>query len=301
MSHVVPFFSIIIPTYNRAEFLTESVQSILDQVYTDFELIIVDDGSTDNTSEVIRMIGDKRVRYFFKENQERGIARNFGLSKALGVYVSFHDSDDIIYRHHLQTAFDSVHRLNNPEVFHLDYEFRDEEKNILPRKPKLHSLLNNHLLENSEVSVLGVFLKREVAMAHQFLAHRSAIVAEDLYVWLTLASRYKFYHVPVVTSALVLHKGRSLNERNPFKFLKSTLLIIGKLSQDDVFIRFYSSRRVNFFFAKSLQQVALLYAINGDLKWTYLLMKRGINYSWHIIYTKTFLATLRIALVNLIK
>lgn len=296
-----PFFSIIIPTYNRANYIQRSISCVLNQTFQDFEIIVVDDGSTDNTFDLVRLMDDKRVHYFYKDNEERGIARNYGLEKANGKYVSFFDSDDLIYTNHLEIIYKTINNLGNPEVLHSDYEFRDEGGNIIPRGIKLPSLLNNHLLENSEIGVLGVFIRRDTAVKHSFIAHRSAIVGEDLYLWLTLASRYPFHHVPVVTSAIVLHGGRSLNDRDAFKFLKSALLLINNLKTDEEFFKHYSKNKVNYFFSKNLVQVALVYSEKGKLKWACKLLCEGMSYSMRIVFNRTFLATLRILLVKSIK
>jgi len=96
-----PFFSIILPTFNRASYLEKAIGSVLSQTFEDFELIIVDDGSTDNTRTVVENWQDDRLNYFFKQNEERSIARNFGIARAHGRYVNFLDSDDYFYPHHL--------------------------------------------------------------------------------------------------------------------------------------------------------------------------------------------------------
>lgn len=96
-------FSVVIPTYNRALLISKTIESVLSQTYSDFEIVIVDDGSTDNTSEVIhrKFSNEKKVRYFKKENEERGKARNFGLKKSIGDYVVFFDSDDKMLSNYL--------------------------------------------------------------------------------------------------------------------------------------------------------------------------------------------------------
>jgi glycosyltransferase involved in cell wall biosynthesis len=92
----MPNVSVIIPTYNRAYILPEAVESVLSQTYADFELIIVDDGSTDETASMVGGFGDQRIR-FFQHDRNRGVAaaRNTGLAEAQGVFVAFFDSDDI--------------------------------------------------------------------------------------------------------------------------------------------------------------------------------------------------------------
>src|SRR5690554_6195096 len=99
-----PFFSIVIPTYNRAEIIGETIQSVINQSFSDFELLIVDDGGTDETDKVVATFPDKRITYFKKENAERGAARNFGANKSKGKYLNFLDSDDLLYPNHLETA-----------------------------------------------------------------------------------------------------------------------------------------------------------------------------------------------------
>jgi len=87
--------SVIIPAYNRANIVRETVDSVLRQTYAQFEVIVVDDGSTDNTREVLATYRDPRVRYFYKTNGGLSSARNFGLSAATGEYIAFLDSDDV--------------------------------------------------------------------------------------------------------------------------------------------------------------------------------------------------------------
>ena len=92
-----PYFSIVIPTYNRAGYITRTIESVLGQTFADLEVLVVDDGSRDNTTEVVGAITDSRLHYLPKENGERGAARNYGLRRAKGEYVLFLDSDDYWY------------------------------------------------------------------------------------------------------------------------------------------------------------------------------------------------------------
>src|SRR5688500_5293442 len=89
-----PFFSVIICTYNRAAVLPRAIQSVLDQTFTDFELVVVDDGSTDATEVVVRAVADHRVRYVRRDNGGLSAARNSGVANATGRFVIFLDDDD---------------------------------------------------------------------------------------------------------------------------------------------------------------------------------------------------------------
>jgi len=96
-----PTVSVIIPTYNRANLIPQAIDSVLQQTFSDFEIIVVDDGSTDDTEAVVRAYGD-RVRYVWTPNGGTGHARNVGMQHALGRYFTFLDSDDLLYPYALE-------------------------------------------------------------------------------------------------------------------------------------------------------------------------------------------------------
>lgn len=89
----LPLVSVIIPVYNGSQFLEEALQSVYDQTYSNVEIIVVDDGSTDTSSDIVE--GFSEVRYFYQENQGVSVARNTGIQKATGAYIAFLDADDI--------------------------------------------------------------------------------------------------------------------------------------------------------------------------------------------------------------
>lgn len=102
----MPLVSIIIPVYNREKTLEYCLNSILQQNMHDFEVIIIDDGSTDNSANIYRnyALKDNRILYFYKENGGVSSARNYGISKARGKWITFVDSDDYIMPYHLNIA-----------------------------------------------------------------------------------------------------------------------------------------------------------------------------------------------------
>ncbi|MDP2088175.1 MAG: glycosyltransferase family A protein [Flavobacteriaceae bacterium] len=105
--------TVIIPTYNRAHLITRAIKSVLNQTNSNWELIIVDDGSKDNTKEVIiPYLKDYRIKYFFRENQGVCSARNYGASSASGEFLIFLDSDDVLLNKSLSVFNNYID--NNP-------------------------------------------------------------------------------------------------------------------------------------------------------------------------------------------
>jgi glycosyltransferase involved in cell wall biosynthesis len=103
-----PFFSIIIPTYNRAHLIRRPIDSVIAQTYTNWELIIVDDGSTDDTKAIVESYHDDRIRYIWQENQKESIARNLGILISKGTWICFQDSDDEYLSNHLEVLYKEI-------------------------------------------------------------------------------------------------------------------------------------------------------------------------------------------------
>lgn len=111
-----PTVSVILPTYNRAHLLERAIQSVLDQTYPDFEIIVVDDASIDNTVNIIKGIINERIRYIRHEkNKGAAAARNTGIKLAKGKYIAFQDSDDEWLRDKLEKQI-KIFETVSPEV-----------------------------------------------------------------------------------------------------------------------------------------------------------------------------------------
>ena len=106
--------SVIIPAYNQGDYLAEAIESVLAQTYSHFEILVIDDGSTDNTADVAKSFSDPRVRYIFRENGGLSAARNTGLKHASGELITFLDSDDLFLPEKLSTL--KAEMENHPEV-----------------------------------------------------------------------------------------------------------------------------------------------------------------------------------------
>lgn len=128
-----PKVSIIIPSYNASKYISDTVQSLIDQSFTNWELIIVDDGSRDNSKEIISKFSetDSRIKYFFQENAGVSAARNHGIKRASGKYITFLDADDYLLSHNLQRKVDLLDADETIDWVFSDVELTDENLNVL--------------------------------------------------------------------------------------------------------------------------------------------------------------------------
>ncbi len=207
-----PFFSVVIPTYNRAESIMFTLDSVFSQTYRNYEVIVVDDGSTDNTEAVVRTIQDERLRYTRIPNSERGAARNAGIALSKGLYVTFLDSDDVFFPDHLAVVSSGLVENKNPEIYHQAYGIR--ENGIITEKWTSFGGkdINTALLTIGNVmSCMGVFVRCDILSSLKFNEDRNLAGFEDWDLWIRLAARYPIVYSPKVTSALVHHSNRSVS------------------------------------------------------------------------------------------
>lgn len=269
--------------------------SIMTQTFTDFEVIVVDDGSTDETQEVVKEweAKDSRITYFQKVNEERSIARNFGIDRANGKYVNFLDSDDVMYPQHFETAYRLLARHQFPEVGHLGFEIVDSlGKSILTRNNFDHSV-KEKLIHDNVLHCNAIFIRNEVAKAIRFIDSPFAILAEDWYVWLRLAARYPIYFDNSITSAVIQHEGRSLKNVDPDRLTKNTEVIVSHLQRDSRFLESYKGK-VNYHFANHFTFLTLTLALSKKRRIdTFRYLVKAIQYDPTVVFRRRFMASLK--------
>jgi len=205
MEYEIPFFSIILPTYNRSEFILDAINSVVDQEFNDWELIIIDDGSTDDTRKKVNAIVNPRVQYCYKKNEERSIARNYGIDRAKGKYICFLDSDDKYLKNHLKVLHEKIKSENYPEA--IFYTGMIQEGNGISRKTPFY---DEHKYGHPFKFVWKEKLLINSVCVHKHLLHEHRFpvefnIWEDTHLWLRLALKYPLHQVPVYTSWRKLH------------------------------------------------------------------------------------------------
>ncbi len=169
--------SVIMPAYNRETYIRESIDSVLAQTFTDFELIVVDDGSTDTTAAIVDSYTDNRIRLIRQpENQGASVARNTGLDAARGQFITFLDSDDLYYPEFLKVAFQLI-QSNQTEMsftnFTESYNVEDMKKTDLR---KIRCFIKDKLLGTriltSDSQIDGLQTKIDCVMISRKLIER---------------------------------------------------------------------------------------------------------------------------------
>ncbi|MCC6250997.1 MAG: glycosyltransferase family 2 protein [Bacteroidia bacterium] len=213
-----PFFSIILPTYNRAHIIKDTIGSVLNQTFTDWELIIVDDGSKDNTREVIESYSDLRIRYQYQKNQERSIARNNGVNASNGKYICFLDSDDRFLPNHLACFYQRIKENNFAKaLFVSDFKILREGKEEEVEPSKLDDKKNtlSFILLNS-IMPARVCIERSIF--DEFNFNPDYIVVEDTILWAEISSKYPLILTHDVSVLYHVHDDNSVNVKyNAFK------------------------------------------------------------------------------------
>lgn len=190
-------FSVIIPTYNRRDFLKKAVDTVLAQTHRDFELIIADDGSTDGTRDMLEAYDDPRLRYVCQDNQGPAAARNLGLTHAQADWIAFLDSDDWWLPQKLERSAAYIEMYPEIHIFHTE--------EIWYRRGKLLAQKKKHQKPDGQVyckalplcciSISTAVVRRSILeKAGGF--DESFPACEDYDLWLRITSRYPVKLIP---------------------------------------------------------------------------------------------------------
>lgn len=190
--------SVVLPTYNRSRFICESVESALNQTWRNIELIVVDDGSTDNTAEILsRYKNDIRLKYHYQDNMGQSAARNYGISLARGHYISFLDSDDVWIADKLEKQLEAT--VNNPEydIYYGDIILIDEYGNEISRDnmTRYSGNVTGRLIGDNFISMSTTLTRRE-CFNRNGLFNESDRLAEDYELWLRFSVNCRFLYIP---------------------------------------------------------------------------------------------------------
>lgn len=209
--------SVIIPLYNKETSIQRTIDSVLKQTFVDFELLIIDDGSTDSSVKIVNKIEDPRIQLFTKINGGVSDARNFGIDKSKGESIFFLDADDIIYPNCLEILKKASREYIDGEIITANYYFVEQngEKHIASNLQNITGYISCPLkcFYKDWISFrIGVMLfKRDVFFNEKF--DKRISVHEDTDMWIRLLSKHRLVYVPDIVHEYL--KEFSILSENP--------------------------------------------------------------------------------------
>lgn len=232
--------SVIMPAYNYANYLPEAIQSVLNQTFRDFQLLIVDDGSTDNTREVVRrFLHNPKVRYVYQENRGLAATRNTGVKSTHGEVVAFLDADDVWLEQKLQKQVEVMDSKPEVGLVYTDVHFIDGQGKILTdrqwarrrKKTMFEDLLFSNVITGSGSS--SVVRRECFDKVGSF--DESFRSLEDLDLWLRIARHYEFERVDERLTKIRHHKSNM--QVNVDRMAEGWMAYLAKREVPDQYVR----------------------------------------------------------------
>jgi glycosyltransferase involved in cell wall biosynthesis len=193
----MPKVSVIIPTYNRGYIVRQAIESVLEQTFKDFEILIIDDGSTDNTREVIQGISDMRVKYLYKKNGGVANAINYGIANSKSEYIGILASDDLWPPEFLEIMKEKLDGNKDVGIAYtaVTHRYPDgEEIKSYGIERCVSGYISTHLFEHSIVPPMAVLIRRSIIPG--FLFDENLKICEDNDAFLRLSKSIKYLFVP---------------------------------------------------------------------------------------------------------
>lgn len=254
--------SVIIPTYNRGHFVQASIHSVLEQTYSNLELIVVDDGSTDNTEELVASMSDARLHYVKQPNRGRSNARNHALSLAKGKYITFLDSDDLYLPNKIEIQVDYLKKHPGTGMVYTSAHCINEQGDMIKHKYEatVSGLIYESVAFFSRVTITlpTVMTYKEVMdfvgdfdeQMHRF---------EDTDMWRRISKNFRIDAIPEYTCLLRTHDDNSLLNQNPEQITSALDYYSKKILKEDTEVATAVWKRglgdLYFYYAKALKSV----------------------------------------------
>ncbi|MBU2526027.1 MAG: glycosyltransferase [Bacteroidetes bacterium] len=255
----MPFFSVVIPLYNKAQHIRQTIFGVLDQTFTDFEVIIVDDGSTDQSVSIVKSIQDDRLHLLCQANSGVSAARNLGIKKAKATYIALLDADDFWHPNYLETQFESISQFPSDKVFSLALEMQ-YRKRLFPLGYSIHKSATQRL-DYFEASQSHTVLSSSSTVIHKSVFEEvgcfdtSLKSGQDTEMWIRMGLAFPIVFNPKVCAR---YQYEDLN----FLPIKKELLAVGALEKFDKVS--YTNKHLARFLNRNYYAMALKSRIFGD-------------------------------------
>jgi len=258
-----PFFSVVIPLYNKERHIQNTIESVLGQSYDNFEIIVVNDGSTDSSASIVSSLDSTKIKLITIDNQGVSFARNYGVGKSKADYIAFLDADDYWHSEYLETIKKAINLFPKEAIYSCAIQIKTEQN--------LYSASYKHLPVNELITNINYF---EGSIDHSLLHCSSLVIkkstfldigqfdvrlrtGEDTDFWIRLGLKYPivFTNSILITHRYV-HDGLSNSNRKSYRSVDYSKYLKYK----------NEGKHVAFFINKNIFSSALKYKLLGDQK-----------------------------------
>ncbi|WP_417942053.1 glycosyltransferase family 2 protein [Flavobacterium sp. RS13.1] len=213
------FFSIVIPLYNKANYIESTLNSVLNQTFTDYEIIIINDGSTDNSEIKVLGFNDSRIQLYNQKNQGASVARNLGIEKANCNYIAFLDADDLWMANHLETLKTLIQNFPNAGIYASRYNLVfNNGKNYIPKfngiSTNFEGIVSDYFessltypISTSSSIVIPKYVFKETGCFKPAISS-----GQDVDMWIRIASKYLVAISNKVTASYLHYIENSLSK-----------------------------------------------------------------------------------------
>lgn len=231
-----PFFTVVISLYNKEVYIKNTIESVLNQTFTDFEIIVVNDGSTDDSYNIITAINDSRINLFTITNHGASYARNYGIKKANTGFIALLDGDDLWHKNHLENMFHLTREFPNAGMYCSGYNILFDNKYIKKTKLKgipykYKGLIKNYFecnlydsIVNSSIVIIPKYVFDDIGFFDEDMKS-----GQDTYLWTQIAIKYKVAINNIVTATII----KNDNSLSKSHHIKDRLLLLDKFIEQE--------------------------------------------------------------------
>ncbi|MCD6067453.1 MAG: glycosyl transferase [Bacteroidetes bacterium] len=277
------FFSVVLPVFNREEMISKAIKSVLQQEFPFWELIVIDDGSTDGTRKVVESYtNDPRIKYVYQQNAERSAARNNGIELSAGDFICFIDSDDYYLNNHLSELYKTISANNFKEALYYTHYYKEisgkrvEGKMFSEIRNKgLYNIFHESLLQTNSVCI-----HKNLVKDHKFPLEFNLF--EDNHLWIRVIALSGLIYSRTPTTVMVEHDSRSLRtdkegllkKTGKYEAVLTDLLLRDKYPFLDKYLSFKDRKR---FLAAKYIVLAYEALVMGEVVLTYKLLFKSLR------------------------
>lgn len=290
-----PFFSIIVPTKDRAHLLKECIDSIFKQSFTDFELIIIDNRSSDGTATMLEQIEDQRIFHKFLETPDRSAARNLGIQLSNGKYFCFVDDDDLLKEDYLLNFYNYLSQNDFPDIILRTGYSKLTEKGLF-QKPLYNKKRHKNPVRFAAYNMCGIWT---LCIPRAFLDRDQFPVGfphwQDTHLILRLFARHPFVQLPTHNYIYRVHRGRGsekvISEQQLTTRIENNVAAIKDLFQNDgdLVAPFLAADTAAFLCAEKFLQYAIIAQNYGFTKFSQTALTKSKDYSLDLRLWKEYI------------